>query len=220
MKSGFFICLIGIDGSGKTTLANKTIGILTENKLKSKYLYCGWRQFSSLLFKPFVKLMKILLPKSKWNRNIIDDEYIYSSKVRFSNIFKFVVMVDYYAMIIPKLVIPLAVGINIVCDRYFYDVLINTGLDLNNSNEEIRTSIKKWQHLFPKPDLIFLIDVPEDIAYTRKKDIPSEDYLNEHRRIFLSLVNDFNINLLDGTWSIEMLEKSIKGKVSELLGEK
>jgi dTMP kinase len=216
MKKGNFVCFIGIDGSGKTTLANIAINVLGEHNMKSRYIYCGWRQFESFIFKPFVKVVR-RLARSNVNSNGENESYISASKQRFPNLFKFLVSIDYYFVVFPKLIIPLIAGKNIASDRYFYDVIINTGVDLNNSYEEIKTSTRRWQRIFPKPDLLFLVDIPVEVAYSRKDDIPSKEYLTEHRRIFLSLANDFDMTVLDGTMPLEKLNEIIKYKIDELL---
>lgn len=212
-RTGYFICITGIDGSGKTTLAKRTIKLF-EDKLTIKYVYCGWRQFDSFVFSPLVKITKLVAKKS-YNSEVFDME---GKKHYNKKVLKLFVMADYYIIMITRLIIPLISGANIISDRYFYDVFINTGLDLNESNQEIRRSINKWKSWFPKPDIIFLLDVPVNIAYGRKDDIPFENYLSEHRSIFQTISQDLDFVSLDGSLPLQTLERSIKCKINEILG--
>ncbi len=211
--TGYFICIVGIDGSGKTTLANRTIKTFSD-RLSLKYIYCGWRQFDSFIFRYIVKVLKKFRSTKSLNA------YKFTTRIpktRNKELFKFFVLTDYYITIISRLTVPLIFGTNIISDRYFYDVFINTGLDLKESNNEIMASISKWSHLFPKPDIIFLIDVPVEISYLRKNDIPYKNYLSKHRKLFQDISKSYDVVLLDGTLPLEKLEKLIQDELETFL---
>ena len=67
----------------------------------------------------------------------------------------------------------------------------------------------------PRPDLIFYVRVPEDIAYSRKKDTPSLDYLVERSLIYEYLQTQYKMVTLDGTKSISDLQVKMLRKVFE-----
>ena len=211
---GRLICIIGIDGSGKTTLSNKVTDLLTQHEVRNKHIYLGWRHFDSTPFKTIATLIK----KNRGGSfNAVNNNRVTTQKIMYAGLFKFAVMIDYYLTTIPRILIPLLTRTTVVCDRYFFDVLINTGVDLSESEDKIYRSIYRWRHVFPKPALLILLDVPVEVAYERKDDIPTVDYLAEHRKIFLSLATKFDMIVLDGTKSTETLESVLSVKIDGLL---
>ena len=70
--------------------------------------------------------------------------------------------------------------------------------------------------LFPNPDLVFLLDLPADVAFQRKEDMPLS-YLEDRRAFYLSLERLRGVEILDGTASIEDLQEIIYQKTSKFL---
>jgi dTMP kinase len=68
-----------------------------------------------------------------------------------------------------------------------------------------------WHGWFPVPDMVFWVDVPVDLAYGRKNDIPSIEYLVERKMLYEKLVKRFNFVRLDGSLPIEKITGQIKG---------
>ena len=108
-----------------------------------------------------------------------------------------------------KVTLPLLRGKKLVSDRYVYDTLINMGLNMNYSALKIAKSINAFFRFFPRPDSTFLIDVPEEVAFSRKGDIPDIEYLRERRYIYLELAKIFHMHTLDGTKPLEVLTREV-----------
>ena len=68
-------------------------------------------------------------------------------------------------------------------------------------------------------NLIFLLDLPEELAYQRKGDVPSIDYLAERRKIYLNMDKDYNTVALDATKGLTELKDMVKSSVFEYLGK-
>jgi dTMP kinase len=79
--------------------------------------------------------------------------------------------------------------------------------------------LKNLLHLFPKPDLIFLVDVPEEIAYQRKDDVPSMDYLKVRRNSYLDIGEGYDMRLLDGCKDLTELKERVQKEVFEYMEE-
>jgi dTMP kinase len=65
----------------------------------------------------------------------------------------------------------------------------------------------------PPPDLIFLIDLPESIAFQRKDDTPSLYYLKERREIYRWLSREYKMEVIDGTKSMAEVEAEVKRRL-------
>lgn len=69
------------------------------------------------------------------------------------------------------------------------------------------------------PDILFLIDLPEEIAHKRKDDVPSVDYLRDRRKMYLYIGNEYKMTILDGSMPLDELKYRVKeytwGKINE-----
>ena len=219
MKSkAFFICFTGIDGTGKTTLSKELVELLNKKGVKCKYVYAG---LITHILKPFMLIGRLIFLRGK---NI---EYYseYSNTKRkaiekrpfLSWIYQKILLFDYFLQIFWKIKIPLRLGKNIVCDRYVYDTVINNIPRSDNSINNIRWLLKKCFRIAPKPDIAFLIDVSEEIAYQRKDDVPSIEYLKERRNIYLDIGEEYDMRILDGCKDLRELKEQVRKEVFEYI---
>ena len=112
--------------------------------------------------------------------------------------------VDYFVQVIYKIQLPMILNRNIVCDRYIYDTIItDIAVDVGYSEYDMLGQIEKWLSILPIPDVVFLIDLPEEIAYNRKNDVPAIEYLQDRRGHYLSAGDKFKMVIIDGTERIE-----------------
>ena len=212
----FLICFTGIDGSGKTTLAKYLVETMTQNGIKCKYVYGRLEPF---ILKPFIILGgKIFLRGA----DMFEDYAQYSSVKnraikQHSFLFSFyrrILLFDYLLQILFRVRIPFMLGKTIVCDRYVYDTIItDLSVDTNYSKSEITDLIKRFFYITPKPDLAFLIDLPEEVAFQRKDDTPSMEYLRERRNIYLNIGREYGMIILDGSKELDELEGLIRKEV-------
>lgn len=215
MKDYRFICFIGIDGSGKTTLAKSICEALSVKGYRFTY---EWGSIEARLLKPFMRLGRCLFARG------ISREKNYSmfsreKRKRFSKHqflffpYKFLVLLDYAPQVFHKVVLPLFQGKRLISDRYIYDISINMGLNMNYNASKIAQSISIFFRFFPQPDVTFLIDVPEEVAFARKDDIPDIQYLKERRHIYLELARIFDMPILDGTKPLNDLTQEVLGLI-------
>lgn len=219
INRGKFICFIGIDGSGKTTLARELVKMMRERGIQYKYVYGMLKPF---ILKPFMSIGRKFFLRGQ---NIFNNYTEYSIAKRealkrkpfLTSIYRNILLVDYFLQIIFKIKMPLMFGKNIVCDRYVYDTVINyISTDMSYSNSETEELIKKYSYIAPKPDIVFLIDLPEKIAYQRKSDIPSVNYLNEQRKTYLEIGKEYEMVMLNGSKSLIELKGIIWSNVIRL----
>ena len=218
MKKGF-ICIIGIDGSGKSTLANRLISELNQNGGRFNYVWCGCEHY---LTWPFVFIgQKLFLG----GLDRFDDYDDYQEKIQetaksgvISRIYHTLLLLDYFLQILFRIRLPLLLGKGIISDRYAHDVLINLAVNLGYNETQLKNSLKKFLLICPIPDLVFLIDIPEEVAFQRKDDIPSIEYLRVRRGYYLSIAEDYKMIVLDGTKDVDELEEIIVTKVMISMG--
>lgn len=212
------ICFIGVDGSGKTTLAKYLIEVMRENGVQYKYVYGRLEPF---ILKPFITIGRKVFLRGK---DMFEDYKGYSGKKRDAikrhpflfEFYRYLLLFDYFLQIFFRVKLPHLLGKNIICDRYVYDTVItDLSVDMNLSSTEIKNMIKRFFYIAPKPDLTFLIDLPEEIAFQRKNDTPSIDYLRERRHIYLDIGREEEMAVLDGTRNLDELKVMVKEKAQE-----
>jgi len=226
MKQSVLICFIGIDGSGKTTLAKGLIADLKKNEIGVEY---KWGKFKSSLLEFVIFIKNSLLVREKnWKKN-----YEKSLKVKknifgnvlISKLYEYFVLIDYTFQIIFKITIPLKLRKNIVCDRYVYDTIVDLALDLEYSDEKMECRLNQLFKLLPAPNIVFFMDVPEDIAFKRKEDVPSLEFLTIKKEMYLKilrLLKDMDddktiVYETNGTEPIANLKKEVLKVVTEII---
>ena len=205
-KKGQLICFTGIDGSGKTTLAKKVSNLLIKKKLPAKYVY---GRFELVLSKFMVIIAnKIFLKNYSATKDY--NEYTDKKKDLFKKnntlliIYLGILMFDYLFQLFVKIKIPMLFGKTVICDRYVYDTgITDISVDMNFSKNEVISLIDKCFLFVPKPNITFLVDVSENVAFARKDDISSVDYLKDRRNTYLDLADYYEMKILDGNFESE-----------------
>jgi dTMP kinase len=211
-RRGKFICITGIDGSGKTTISKLLIKELQNDGILYCYVY---NRYKPILLKPFMYFGRSLFLR---NENMFKDyKRDSSSKKRLfrssllKSMYLSILLIDYSLQIFLKVNIPIFMGDDIICDRYLYDtVFTDICIDLNYSKDDARHLLNKCFRVFLKPDITFFIDVPENIAFNRKDDIPSIDYLIERKKFYKNLAEEYKFIIIEGDNSIERIMNNIK----------
>ena len=207
-----FICFIGIDGSGKTTLARRVAGELNgdfhyvHNLIEARFLALPlWAARS-------------LLAGGKSRRS---DHAGFSKRKRtiFSRapflyaIYTLVALLDYLPQMAMKVVVPLRRGEGIVSDRYVFDTAINMVMNRGYEISRLLRTIRSFLSVLPVPDITFLVDVPEEVAFSRKDDVPDIAYLREKRPIYIELAKRLGMPVLDGTKPVGALLDEVMERI-------
>jgi dTMP kinase len=197
MKRRIIACFLGIDGSGKTTVAKSLQQALTKGGVPSTYIWGGWRGFESWLFKPLAAPTKKELIK-RGNECSVASAH---DRLPFFDLFTWL---DYFLRVCPALVASSLTSRVLIVDRYVYDVL--QGL---HKRDTLSRRIAVWlAKVFPEPTVIFYIKVPHELAFARKHDIPSLEFLQRSEEEKEKLLKNLSISpvvVLDGTQTVNEL---------------
>ena len=203
MKRRVLACFMGIDGSGKTTVARSLHESLTNAGISSTYLWCGWRGFESWLFKPFAAQTKYAMTR-RGNEEGIASAH---EKIHFFDLLRWF---DYFIRVCPALIASLLKNTIVIADRYAYDVILEIRSDGSKSHRLVVWLLQ----LFPEPAIIFYIKVPPELAFARKNDIPSLEFSCENDEEIQRLLKELPVDhvvTLDGTRSVkELTEDALK----------
>jgi dTMP kinase len=128
------------------------------------------------------------------------------------------VWIDYLPQAYSRIGMPLLFGRTIVCDRYVFDTVVNDlGSHMEYDAKDIRLSLASIFQLLPEPDIVFLIDLPEEIALGRKDDVPHIEYLRERRELYLLTARLYPMVELDGAEPPEALADQVMAELARRL---
>jgi dTMP kinase len=217
-QKGILVCLVGMDGTGKSTLSKKLVENMNEHGIKTKYVWSG---LEPMILKPFFWVGKALfIPRHEPTPGT----YMrYSTTLRkvlrnplMRTVYESIFCLDYAIQLLLNVRIPMMRGASVVSDRYVYDVLIDLAVVLSYTERKMSYMLRAFERLLPKPSLVLLIDAPEEVAIKRKDDIPSITHLSERRELYLSLAKQYGFTIIDGTNTLPALQSTIWSAVREI----
>jgi len=201
-RKGALIALIGPNGAGKSTLAKQIVTeynkLFDRLKLKANYFYFGW--------KPILPSTKLLqkLPRKNGMYYTATTENIpdFSMKYELFFIYLFIeYLITYLIKIYPRLHNRQLV----ICDRYFYHIY---GQYPYVEKSKVMNLLLK---LFPKPDIIFIIDTKIADLAKRRKTINTQNLKDQLKR-YKQLKNIPNSQILNSKTLKKNLE-TINNKI-------
>ena len=195
------VCFSGIDGTGKTTHATKLVKRFKDMGVPCQYARCIFEPKVSYPFMALVYLIKGYRRKDYYKSRIL------------RKIWNYIIILDFLYIYFTKVKIPLLIGKSVICDRYVYDWIAALKYD-GLYNERASKILLK---IIPKPDLVFILDIPEEVSNVRKDDTKDAvnikdsdsamDYLSVHRRSFLEIAQSLNIPVIDATRDFKELNE-------------
>lgn len=213
MRRGFLICFTGVDGSGKTTHAKSLIKFLNEMGYSCKYV---WGASRPILSYTFFAITKLLGYWKETRKNAYTDPLEYAPKniaKKLGVVYRFFLFLDFQIKTWLKIRFPLILGKIVVCDRYFYDLLME--LEFSNvSSERFITVLSKT---LPQPLITYLLDAPENLTNQRRGF--SREELAAKRRVFLQIGKFFGFVIVDSSRDFLSNQKRIRALTLAYISE-
>lgn len=193
-EKGLFIVFEGIDGAGLTTNSKLLTEHLNALNIKAKYTKEPTQSEVGLIIRECLKKGC--------------DPYHLSALFTADR-----------AIHVKKEIIPfLKEGFIVICDRYYYSTIVYQSV--HGARESV---IRKMNSAFPRPDLVFLLDVDPEISLKRKgkdKEIyEKKDFLEKARLKFLELASEENFVVIPSHREINIVQEDIRRVTKYLLEE-
>ena len=214
------IYILGTDGAGKSTIAKKIVsgGI---SGLKLSYLYCQVRPFLIWPIRRMVRYFYIKKVDEFENYKVFNKKKLTVSrrKGKLSTLYSCVWYLDFLIQALPKVLYAKMKGGVILIDRYYLDMVVNQGVLKGNSKEEMLREARWIERLLPAAKIHIFLDVSEDVAFKRKSDIQSTEYLAERKERYLNLSGYYNFKFVNANLEIDEVYKNVCSLISEFATE-
>ena len=207
-KRNLLVSFSGIDGTGKTTHAAKLTRTFKDMRIPSQFAECLW---SPKLSYPFMALVYLL---TGWRRK----DYHKSKILR--KVWNYIVILDFLFIYLFRIKRHLIIGKTVFADKYAYDLLTTLMYNGLYNEKAARIMLK----LFPKPDLVFIFDIPEEVSNERKDDTIEyvrkfgadhdvDKYLKIRREGYIKIAKSLGISIIDARKDFNMLHEEIFDKI-------
>lgn len=206
---GGIIAICGVDGSGKTTQIRLLEKYLRERGFRVRYVWLRWTAFLSY---PFLALCR-LLGYTRWI--VISGSGVRYAERRFylnrvlARLWLWLLTLDTAIHLALRVWVWRALGYIVLCDRFIPDILVDLICETKDHSLPKRLAGRLLLSLIPKSSRLVIIDVDEEVAYSRKYDIPSIDYLRERRRIYLVLARSLGVPVINGERDVSSIHEDV-----------
>ncbi len=202
------ICLIGVDGTGKTAHAAQLMDDLKAKRYKAKYVWFG---SPYILSYPFMMIARLIgytkvhyLPNNQKY-----SEHLYCSSKPMALTWKWLQFIDICVLSFIGVFLPTLAGYKVICDRYVYDAVVGMMDDLKDYRLFEGTFARIIFRLKPKLSLVFLLDVDDDTAFGRKGDIPDLQYVTRRKKSFKLIAGQQNIPVINANRPFAAVHKEL-----------
>ena len=197
------VCLIGADGSGKTTLANRLVDELAGQAS------CVWLGAESILMRPVRAILRMILRRGAGRGGRHTSSAVEASrKQSIARRFRWLrapyialVLFDYWLQYQLKRARFQHTRI-LILDRYLFDVAVNLAITLGWSEDELIDFLQRHFHRFSLPRVCCLLRVEPEISIQRKNDIPDAKYIEMRVNFYERIARDFGFSVLEASNSI------------------
>ena len=214
------VCFVGIDGSGKTTIAKSVINDMKQLDISCRYV---WSRGTPKVFMPLIIFAKRFILRTSGRVLSTDERNPFNrtlaSNKLLSHLWQTMLILDSLLQVTLNVRIPMKLGTVVICDRYIFDQMVDIAVDLRLS----ATQFERWAHnsvyrLFPRPNLTFLMDANELKAFARQQtDVRSINELRLRRTYYLLLSRINHMIVIDASEEYINVSRAVRQRVANAM---
>lgn len=185
------VCLLGVDGSGKTTIAKAYIKYLEKEDIPVIHV---WSRYRNYLSKPFLALMRFTGHNRKENINGISIGY---HDFQNSRVIAFLFLALQWLDQIIDICLRFRITNNsIVSDRCVIDTLVDLCVDTNMDDFVLSGYGRSLIAMMPKRTTYFIVSRDKELVYDLRPDVKVDRYYDRRVGLYNRIANDFCLNML------------------------
>lgn len=210
-----FICLAGVDGCGKSTLARMLHQELTARGIRSRVI---WLRMNYALTRPILLYCRLA---GLTRRPVVNGQKIsiheFHRAPLVARLVQILHSIDTARAYFFKAYLPMRLGgETIVCDRFVYDVLIDFIAESGDSKLHDRPLARRLLGLMPREAQVILIKVEREVLIERRLDVLEMDpYFDVCFDEYATLDQRYNLHVVHNNGSKE----DALGEILELVLE-
>ncbi|MDH7508579.1 MAG: hypothetical protein QHH00_04180 [Methanomassiliicoccales archaeon] len=203
------ICIIGPDGTGKTTQAKLLVEKLRKKEVDCDYKWMRFHHFFSLPVLALARLMGLSEVKTSKNGRIIGYHYFYKSKM-ISKLYTGLLFLDTLSFTMMKVYIPMKLlKKTVVCDRFIHDTLIDLAVSTGDKSVYNSKMGKLFIKLIPEDAKTFMLITDEDVLRERREDVMEDKTLEIKIDLYMRLAQQFKITMMEANLPIEEIQNTL-----------
>jgi thymidylate kinase len=213
--SARIVVLSGIDGVGKSTQATNLVAWARERGLRAEVLWCRW---DPLLTRPAIRLLNRYSSGGTANDGGSEHTRRRGFKRRVLSVAP--LRAAWRAAMVLDYGIRTSVRVRrarrqldlLVLDRYWHDVIV----DLSAGGEMVKPP-RLLTMLLPRPDLVLVLELPEEQAIVRQPDAIDLTYLRERRRLYGVVAAQPDAALVDASGTESAVSEAVRAAATGVL---
>lgn len=217
MNGGRLVCVMGVDGSGKSTAAQSAVELLGGRGIEAMYLWNRWepRMLAGLTGGANASSGETV--RSDVERYAQKRKLLANALVRF--LWLLASSLDYSMSGAGKTRAAIRSGTVVVCDRYVPDFVIDQTMNIGGGSSVLERVAGEWAlKAFPRPCGNVLIDVEAHVALDRKDDGLSEQVACEKVALYREYARLTSATVIDGSHSPDVVAVELADAVEILIG--
>lgn len=208
------MCIIGPDGSGKTTQARMLVETLLRKGMKSEY---RWVRFFHLFSLPLLVTARLagmsedrILPSGRR----IGYHHFHRSKI-ISSSYPILMLLDTTVMTVAKVYLPMRLlKKSIVCDRFIFDTIVDIMISIGNHNLHNEPIGGLFLGLVPSNTRSVLLIADEEILRQRRDNVYHDNALDLKIDLYKRLAEDLRIPVVDASLPMSEVQEKIKSAIA------
>ena len=221
--SALLVVLLGIDGAGKSTVAEGTADRL--RKAGSKQVVVYWARWQPRLIRWLRRAVSSLLVRGPaYVGGNGEPAQVSRLKARVFSRWRFIgsaylslALADYWLQHARRLRRLVREADVLLLDRYWYDLIVDAVGNDPDARERLGDLLgRSWGRWFPRPDVIILLDVDPGVASTRKRGENTPSFLAARRKLYQKVGTLLGARVFDANQAVDTITVAIAAHVTAM----